>query len=169
MIDPTSFVARLARAMGVGAAVTAVAMVAHMIGHGVVPSVVALAPAAGLVGAVAFAMSGRRWSFGILTLGVGVAQVGVHGLSSYLTGHAHLSLTMVLAHLIATLGSAAFLAYADRLWWRLWQWATRSIAALTAVAPRPEIRVTRFDTTGLVLPLGPRLAVVAPRGPPYVD
>ena len=166
VIAPTAPMARALRALAVGAVVTTVAVLAHVLGHGTPPPVVALVPVVAVVAAVALAMSGRRWSFGALVLGVGTAQVAVHGLSVYLTGDAHVSVAMIAAHVVATLVSCLLLSAGESLWWRLWRWMTRALPQLTLVAPPSLRRLPGYGVTSRIVPVGWHADVLPTRGPP---
>lgn len=166
MFAPVAPVARLLRACLAGVAVTVVAVVAHALGHGTPPPSVALLPVALAVAGIALAASGRRWTVTALFGGIGVAQVGVHALSVYITGDAHLSATMVLAHLVATMLTSAALAYGERLWWRLWQWAIRHVLPSVPEAMPSVRRLLRLEWTGRLVVRGRYAAVVSVRGPP---
>jgi len=163
---PTAPVARLLRAFLVGGAVTVVALVAHVLGHGTPPPAVALIPVALAVTGGALVASGRRWNPVALFAGIGLAQLGVHALSVYVTGDAHVSAAMTAAHLLATALTAGALAHGERLWWRLWRWAVRSLLAPAAETPPPMRRLTRLEWTGRVVIRGPVTAAVTVRGPP---
>lgn len=166
MIAPTAPFARCLRALTVGAAVTAIAVGAHIVGDGTAPPVVALVPVALLVAAVVLAFSGTRWNAVALLGLIGAAQIGVHALSTYVTGHEHLSLPMVLAHVVATVVTALGLAYGERLWWWLYQWATRPLMALLQVRLVPVRRLPRLDLTDRIVPVGCPPRVMPRRGPP---
>ena len=166
MIAPTAPLARLLRASVVGAAVTAIAVGAHLLGHGAAPHVLALVPVAVAVAALVALFSGVQWRPLALVAVIGSAQVFVHALSAYLTGDEHLTVTMVLAHAVATAGTALLLAYGERLWWRVWRWATRALTELGAVAVLPVTALDRLDRTDRVVPVGCHPRVIARRGPP---
>ena len=168
MIAPTAPAARALRALVVGAVVTGVALLAHVLGHGTPPPLVALLPVVVAAAVVALAMSGRRWSFPMLLLGMGAAQVAVHGLSSYVTGDAHLSLGMLVAHIAATVVSCVLLSSAEDLWWRLWRWLTRALIRLTTAPPSLR-RLPGYGATGRLVPVACHAAVLPTRGPPSID
>lgn len=166
MIAPTAPLARGLRAAAVGFAVTAVAVGAHVVGHGTPPPVVALVPVALAVAAIVLVFSGARWNAFALLAVIGAAQIAVHGLSVYLTGHQHVTATMVTAHLVATAGTAVALAYGETLWWRLWRWMTRALTVLEHVVALPATRLPRLDLTDRVVPVGCPPRVLPRRGPP---
>ncbi|MFD1860193.1 hypothetical protein EHW97_03840 [Aeromicrobium camelliae] len=166
MIAPTAPLARGLRATAVGSAVTAVAVGAHVVGHGTPPPLVALVPVALAVGAIVLIFSGSRWSAPALLAVIGAAQLAVHGLSVYLTGHEHVTAAMLAAHLVATTGTAAALAYGETLWWRLWRWVTRALTVLEDAAALPATRLPRLDLTDRVVPVGCPPRVLPRRGPP---
>ncbi|RLV57187.1 hypothetical protein D9V41_00580 [Aeromicrobium phragmitis] len=166
MIAPTAPLARGLRATAVGFAVTAVAVGAHVVGHGTPPPLLALAPVALAVAALVLVFSGTRWNVLALLAVIGAAQVAVHELSVYLTGHDHISVLMLIAHVVATVGTSLGLAYGERLWWRLWRWATRVLMAFENSVTLPVTRLPRLDLTHRAVPVGCPPRVLPRRGPP---
>lgn len=77
---------RLARASVVAAVTVALALVAHVLGGGAVPSAMLLGPLAAVVLAAAVLVSGRRiGALGAIAL-LGVGQLGLHGAFDLLGG-----------------------------------------------------------------------------------
>ncbi|WP_157521907.1 hypothetical protein [Herbidospora cretacea] len=74
---------------------------------------------------VAYGLAGRRVTRLELLALLGAAQLGIHGLSGYLTAPVHhdlgqdASLSGVLSHAAATVITALLLEYGERMWWGL--------------------------------------------------
>ncbi|WP_293781209.1 hypothetical protein [uncultured Aeromicrobium sp.] len=166
MIAPTAPFARGLRAAVVGIAVTAVAVGAHVAGHGTPPPLAALVPVALGVCAVVLLFSGSRWNVLALLAVIGAAQFVVHVVSVYLTGHEHISAIMLTTHLVATAATAAALAYGEELWWRVWRWMTRALTVLENAVALPATRLARLDLTDRFVPVSCPPRVLPRRGPP---
>ncbi|TDC08059.1 hypothetical protein E1267_11325 [Nonomuraea longispora] len=106
----------------------AIAVAAHR-AHGTTPPLLALVPVVLVAWGIAYALVGRRMARWELLALLGAAQVGIHGLSVYLTapghhdpGHSGIgdsSTPMVLTHAAATVLTALLLEYGERMWWGL--------------------------------------------------
>lgn len=166
MIAPTAPFARGLRAAVVGVAVTAVAVGAHVAGHGTPPPSAALVPVALAVSVVVLLFSGSRWNALALLAVIGAAQFAVHIVSVYLTGHEHVTAVMLTTHLVATAGTVAALAYGEELWWRLWRWVTRRSTVLENAVALPATRLPRLDLTDRFVPVSCPARVMPRRGPP---
>jgi hypothetical protein len=97
----------------VGAVVAACAALAHGLAGGDVTPTAVLVVGAG-AGFAARAVAGRRLSTGQLLGLLLLGQVALHLLAVAPAGH---DLTMVLAHVTATLASLLVLRHAEDLWW----------------------------------------------------
>ncbi|MFI6483724.1 hypothetical protein ACIBH1_37760 [Nonomuraea sp. NPDC050663] len=103
---------------------TLIAVAAHRT-HGAAPPLFALVPVVLAAWGVAYGLAGRRITRRELLALLGAAQLGIHGLSSYLTapiGHHRAgdsSTPMLLAHVAATVLTALLLEYGERMWWAL--------------------------------------------------
>lgn len=148
-----SSTSRVIVASVVGTSVTLLAVVAHLLGHGATPPVLALLTVGVPASVLAYAASGKRLAFSTLLGLIAVSQVGVHELSTYLAGpgpHTTVSMldsgTMLLAHAVSTVATAAVLAYGDHLWWLLRTWRSAYLMRVEVlrapIAARPRLRAT---------------------------
>lgn len=157
MWHPARGTLRLTRSLIVGSSVSVVAVAAHLVGGGHHSSWLAVMPAAVMVAAVSWFLADRRLALPPLLGLLLIAQVVVHALSNWLSGHwvGH-HLEMLVSHAVAALISAVLLRYGDGLLWL--------ISALIRAVVTPWALLQTF----LPIPTRPRLValpalVVAPR------
>jgi hypothetical protein len=159
-------VARLLRALFVGAWVVVGAVAAHAASGGGAPPMVALVPVTAAASALAWWAASRRLQVGTVLALLVLAQVAMHGLSSYLHGHAMVpGAAMLGAHLIALVVLATCLAQVDELWWAWWARASSVLQPAWRPMPVPAAAPTAAT------PAAPRPAavldhVLVRRGPP---
>ncbi len=196
MITPDRGRLRLLRAGTLAVVMISVAALAHVLGGGALPGGGVLAVLLGLVLVTCLVASGRRLEGlsigailggGQLALHEAFALLGTTGADAASLGHVvgsghhavlvthagqagsghHLSLSMLLAHALATVVTAAVLARGERALWLLAGWLAPVIRLLLerpAHWPRPAaitVAVPRLRSAELVL-AAPR------RGPPLV-
>lgn len=196
MITPDGGRLRLLRAGTLAVVMISVAALAHVLGGGALPGGGVLAVLLGLVLVTCLVASGRRLEGlsigailggGQLALHEAFALLGTTGADAASLGHVvgsghhavlvthagqagsghHLSLSMLLAHALATVVTAAVLARGERALWLLAGWLAPVIRLLLerpAHWPRPAaitVAVPRLRSAELVL-AAPR------RGPPLV-
>lgn len=149
------------RALVVAAACVGVTLSAHVFAGGMVLPPRSLLLVYAAVGAVTYAVSGRRWTFGRLLLALGAAQVVLHPAFDVLGGGTPMgstSATMVAAHLLAAVLLAMVMARGEAVLWRTAELVAELLRPLAAVfsirgpvpagtvlpalpAPAPELRV----------------------------
>jgi len=196
MITPDGGRLRLLRAGTLAVVMISLAALAHVLGGGALPGGGVLAVLLGLVLVTCLVASGRRLGApsigailggGQLALHEAFALLGTTGADAASLGHVvgsghhavlvthagqagsghHLSLSMLLAHALATVVTAAVLARGERALWLLAGWLAPVIRLLLerpAHWPRPAaitVAVPRLRSAELVL-AAPR------RGPPLV-
>ncbi|WP_286961444.1 MULTISPECIES: hypothetical protein [Arsenicicoccus] len=196
MITPDGGRLRLLRAGTLAVVMISLAALAHVLGGGALPGGGVLTVLLGLVLVTCLIASGRRLGApsigailggGQLALHEAFALLGTTGADAASLGHVvgsghhavlvthagqagsghHLSLSMVLAHVLATVVTAAVLARGERALWLLAGWLAPVIRLLLerpAHWPRPAaitVAVPRLRSAELVL-AAPR------RGPPLV-
>lgn len=148
-----------------GSSVALIGSAAHALAGGHPPSWAVVGLASAGASGVAWALAGRHLSAGRLLGLLSVAQILIHLLSNWVALHpAHHGLPMLGAHLLAAAASALLIARADRLWWHLYAWLTRSLRQLpTGLSPRPRLLVWTGRRTVCAPDL---LTSVLRRGPP---
>jgi hypothetical protein len=142
------------------------AVLAHATQGGGAPPLVALLPVVATTSAVVWWAGSRRLHFVAALALLGLSQVAVHLLSSYVHGHVMTPApAMAVAHLAALVVVAAGIAKVDQLWWAWWDRATLIVRLADWSAP--------VQLAGPV-PVAPRARehgaelahVVVRRGPP---
>ncbi len=161
--DPGRGAVRVLRATGLATVALGLAAAAHLTGGGSLPG---LAPAVGLFGLAAassavltaqrirpvavlawlgLAQLGLHWAFGALTQASGTTStVGHHATSADLlvasrtvtAEHDH-GTTMLVAHVLATLFTAAAVARGEDLLWTIWGLLAPRLPAQPVPGPRP--------------------------------
>lgn len=165
---------RVVRAAFVAVVCVACSVVAHVAAGGEVPGAGTVAGVCGGVGVLAYALSGRRWTFGRLLLVLGIGQIVLHPLFDLVNppGAAAESAGMVVAHLAAAVGLAAVMAHGDLVLWRLAAVVHALLRPLAGFAGTVVVPVAPAGSScavgGLDLPVptGVELAPTGERAPP---
>lgn len=167
MFSPRSPLARCVRASAIGLWVTLGACVAHLLGDGSMPPLIALVPVVAATVAVAAWSARRRLSVPVALALLAVPQIAVHLLASYIHGHLMVpSLTMITAHVVSIAVTAVSIAQVERVWWSLWEWARRALRGFAVHRVLPVGRPIVLISAGS-MSLPSRLEhVVSRRGPP---
>lgn len=175
-MQPASAPCRLLRALVVAAACVGITLSAHVLAGGMVVPAHSLLFVYAAVGAVTYAVSRRRWTFGRLVIALGGAQVVLHPAFGVLADGGpmgSMDTTMIAAHGVAAFVLAAVMARGDAVLWRTAQAVVALLRPLVAL-----LRVLVPVGTDAVLPACPAPApdlrvpaglVVAPsteRAPP---
>ena len=159
-MQPASGPWRVVRALVVAAACVGITLSAHLLAGGMDVPPRSLLLLYGAVGALTYALSGRRWTFGRLVVALGAAQVVLHPAFDLLAGGTMGSMgtTMLAAHGVAALVLAAVMARGDAVLWRTAQVVAALLRPLLALlrllvpvqpdavlpacpAPAPDLRV----------------------------
>jgi hypothetical protein len=127
--EPTSGALRLARGAAVGTTAMGLALAGHVARGGALPTPTTAGALLALSVAGSVALSGRRWTASaLLTVLLGVQVVfhiafGEHRAAAGVTDHQHvasgLSVSMVLAHVLAAMTAALLLRRGESWCWRL--------------------------------------------------
>lgn len=191
---PSRGVLRFLRAGAVSSTVLGLAAGAHVVGGGTMPSTFLLSGIVVVLFSVSLLLAGRRFSVPVLAAVLGVGQFALHaafglcsGTTPEFSGTGHhqqvvalsagsgvsspgsvSSVSMTVAHVLASIVALVLLVHGEALLWRLWTWL------------RPLVRVL-LDVVRFVAPHGfpvctqvpprPRSVVarrVRRRGPPRV-
>ncbi|WP_157519970.1 hypothetical protein [Herbidospora daliensis] len=150
---------------------TLIAVAAHG-AHGTTPPLLALVPVVLAAWGVAYGLAGRRLNRRELLGVLGAAQLGIHGLSVYLTGDVHhdeTSSSGVLSHAAATVLTALLLEYGERIWWGLLSLLGLRHRTIHLGELPPPVRRT-VPVASRVVPLLTRLCAgaVGTRAPPLL-
>lgn len=167
-VSPASQPARLVRALSIGVWVTSGSVVAHLLGEGSSPSMVALIPVV-IAATVVTWWIGRRQITLPIALGLlAVPQVVVHLLASYVHHHVMVpSAWMLTAHVFSILVTGVAIAHAEHVWWSLreaWDARWRPITVAT-----PLVTATLPTLVGVAAVANPAELrhFVSRRGPPH--
>lgn len=128
---------RLARTVGVAVVSAGTGLVAHTVAGGTVSPVAAVA-ALVLIAAVAWPLTARRLQTAQIVGLLMLAQVAVHGLAP----GTHHQASMLLAHVVATGLSAAWLAWGEQRAWAVVllvvRWVRRDVASWSGQSLRAQ-------------------------------
>lgn len=165
-MSPASQSARLVRAVSIGVWVTFGSIVAHLLGEGYLPSVVALVPVVGAATVATWWLGRRQLTLPIALGLLAVPQIAVHLLASYVHGHVMMpSALMAAAHVISIVLTGVTIAHAERLWWSLWEaWHARW-QPITFTTPLVGTTVPALAGVSVAKPAELRY-LVSRRGPP---
>lgn len=176
--------ARLRRAVALAGTSAVLAALAHIAGGAALPDLWLLALGGAAVAGAWYPLLGHEAGWLRITLGLALAQVGLHFYLATVAGHAHHSgaagaaghgdpATMLIAHVLATVVAVVWLRIAEQgLWRRARQAWVRALLAPHALRTAPALTAP----PPLPAPRGPvRRRVAAPavqswgvRGPPLL-
>lgn len=161
---------RRARSAIAAVATVALACIAHVAGHGSLPSVAVLLPVTAAVAGVARSLADRRLPRRTILALLGSAQILIHLMGSYIGGaHEHAAADpalMIGAHALATVVTALLLAHAERIWWQIRAFAERRHAPVIHGAPVRAAVAQRSARYAFVLLPSSEVGDVGVRGPP---
>lgn len=165
-MSPSSPLARLVRAVSVGVWVTTGSVAAHAIGDGGALSMVALLPVVVAASSITWWAAGRRISLPAALALLAIPQAVVHLLTCYVHGHVMAPSAPMLAAHAASIGITGLaIAYAERLWWSLWETWSARFRLLIVTLPAPVGAVPALAGVPTADPAELR-HVVFRRGPP---